>query len=153
MDIITSLTRNISGVATKRSSLIKSNLKLCSYGYTFSEMHTIDYIGKNENPNVTKISQHLLMTRGAISKIVKRLIRNNHIESYKIKSNKKEIYFKLTSRGQQIFTEHDKMHSKVYKIDSEFLNQIDEKLLESFNQVLTDYNEFLSKHSEILRNQ
>ena len=86
-------------------------------------------------------------------RLFKRLIRNNHIESYKIKSNKKEIYFKLTPKGQQIFSEHDKMHSKVYEIDSEFLNQVDERLLESFNQVLTDYNEFLSKHTEILKNQ
>ncbi len=153
MDIITSLTRNISSIATKRSAMVKSNLKLYTFSYTFSEMHTIDYIGKNERPNVTRIAKHLEMTRGAISKIVKRLIKNNHIESYKIKSNKKEIYFKLTAEGRQIFSEHREIHDKVHKIDSAFFSQVDDKLLKSLNQVLTDYNEFLLKNADVFKNE
>ena len=43
------------------------------HGYNYSEIHTIDAIGKIESPNVTGISEYMHMTRGAISKIAKKL--------------------------------------------------------------------------------
>ena len=46
------------------------------HGYNYSEIHTIAAIGDMEFPNVTGISQAMHMTRGAISKITRRLMQN-----------------------------------------------------------------------------
>ena len=64
--------------------------------YKSSEVHCIEYIGKNAGPNVTRLAEAFYMTNGAISKLTKKLIKKGLIESYQKPGNKKEIYFKLT---------------------------------------------------------
>ncbi len=44
------------------------------HGYNYSEIHTIAAIGDLEESNVTNIANHMNVTRGAISKITKRLL-------------------------------------------------------------------------------
>ena len=66
--------------------------------YKPSEVHYIEYIGKNEDFNVTKLANDFYMTRGAISKLTKKLI-----ESYQKPENKKEIYYKFTENSWKIF--------------------------------------------------
>ena len=78
--------------------------------YSYTEMHTIDSIGKIENPNVTKIAQNMDLTKAAISKIIKKLILKKSIETYQNPDNKKEIYYKLTPLGQKIYENHLVMH-------------------------------------------
>ena len=68
-------------------------------GYKLSEIHCIEYIGKNTAPNVTKLAEAFYVTNGAISKMAKKLIKKELIESYQKPDNKKEIYFRLTEHG------------------------------------------------------
>ncbi|SLK23002.1 transcriptional regulator [Clostridium chauvoei JF4335] len=42
--------------------------------YKPSEVHCIEYIGKNEYSNVTKLSEAFRMTTGGITKITKKLL-------------------------------------------------------------------------------
>jgi len=63
--------------------------------YKPSEIHCIEYIGKSEDSNVTKLAETFYMTRSAISKITKKLIEKGLIDSYQKPDNKKEIYFRL----------------------------------------------------------
>lgn len=51
------------------------------YGYNYSEIYTIATIGSLAEPNVTKIANYMNVTRGAISKITKKLIEQNLIEA------------------------------------------------------------------------
>ncbi len=51
-------------------------------GISLAEMHCIHWIGLTDQPNVTKIAEQMRMTRGAISKIVKKLINfTNNVSS------------------------------------------------------------------------
>ena len=59
-------------------SKLTENEKLHSYGY--SEIHVIAAIGDLEEPNVTALAKTLRLTKGAVSKITKRLISSNVIE-------------------------------------------------------------------------
>lgn len=61
-------------------------------------MHCIEYIGKNEDSNVTNLANDFYITRAAISKLTKKLI-----ESCQKPENKKEIYYKFTENGWKIF--------------------------------------------------
>ena len=140
------LTRAISDIARKRHSIIKANFKEVLQNYSYSELHTIDFIGKNPKSNVTRIAKNFMMTRGAISKIVKHLTQNGHIESYQIPDNKKEIYFRLTEEGEHIFHEHDRMHQIISTLDSEYFSAFSPELLATFHDILTGYKEFLITH-------
>ena len=64
-------------------------------GFKPAEVHTIQYIGQHTGANVTAIAAGLYVTRGAVSKMTKRLIRRELIEKYQSPENQKEVYFRL----------------------------------------------------------
>ncbi len=111
--------------------------------YTYVEMHCINCIGKIENPNVTKIASEMKLTKAAISKNIKKLLSKNAIEIYKNPLNKKEIYYKLTPLGKEVFDKHLKMHETWYNKDNEFFKQFNKKDLEIIFNILSKYNRTL----------
>ena len=56
------------------------------------ETHCIDYIGRLELPNVTKVAEHMGMTRGAISKMTKKLLAKGLIENIRWRRTKGSIF-------------------------------------------------------------
>lgn len=52
----------------------KSKMESSLQGYKPSEVHCIEFIEKNVDSNVTKLAESLYMTKGAISKLTKKLI-------------------------------------------------------------------------------
>jgi len=103
---------------------------------TFMEVHCIDLIEKMQDPNVSKLAKAFQVTRGAISKVTKRLIETRAIESYQRPGNKKEIYFKLTDIGKEIYREHEKMHESRIESDSGFFSPLSEAEKEQMIQTL-----------------
>ncbi len=91
-----------------------------------NEVHAVDYIGRTEYANVTKITEHLKITKGAVTKIAQKLIAKEYISLYKIEENKKEKYFSLTGKGKEIFDKHEILHME--SIDK------DKKMFEKFNE-------------------
>ncbi|CAM3787358.1 MarR family transcriptional regulator [Xenorhabdus thuongxuanensis] len=81
-------------------------------GYSLSELHVIQCIGKSVLLNITSISQALGMTKGAISKICAKLLQRSIVEKLKMVDNQKETYFSLTDEGKQIFATHEKLHQQ-----------------------------------------
>lgn len=109
-------------------------------GFKSSEVHCIEYIGRNVDPNVTKLAEAFYMTNGAISKISKKLIKKGIIESYQKPENKKEIYFRLTSQGEEIFKIHEELHKEFQERDKAVFEEVTE---EQFDQMLR----FIEKYS------
>lgn len=114
-------------------------------GYKSSEVHYIEYIGKNSESNVTKLAESFYMTRGAISKMTKKLIKKGVVESYQKPDNKKEIYFKLTKQGQQIYKVHEKLHKEFQERDKSVFEHITEKQFDNILNFLEKY----SKHLDV----
>ncbi|WP_434799488.1 MarR family transcriptional regulator [Terrisporobacter vanillatitrophus] len=127
---------------------LTENEKLHEYGT--SEIHTIEAIGDLENPNVTEIAKHLKMTKGAISKITKRLIKEEAIEPYSIPSNKQKVFFKLTVKGQFLYEEHDKRHKLWLERDNKFLSQFDSNKLKEISNFIISFNEYMQEQIEEL---
>lgn len=115
------------------------------HGYSYSEIHTITAIGDMEFPNVTGISQAMNMTRGAISKITKRLMQNGLIESYMMEGNNQKIFFKLTKKGQQLYQEHERRHNLWLERDNAFLQKYSKKDLDEIQQFMLDFNNYLEE--------
>lgn len=119
-------------------------------GYGYSTIHCIEAIEDIDDPNVTKLADKLKMTRGAISKITKKLIANELIEIYQNDNNKKEIYYKLTDSGMQLYLDHQVRHQKYVKRDQIFFEEQDEQKLIIVKEFLGEFNLYLSNQIEEL---
>ena len=127
----------------KVASLNKFKMKDSLKGYKPSEVHCIEYIGRNVDSNVTKIAESFYMTRGAISKLTKKMIKKGIIESYQKPDNKKEIYFRLTSQGKVINKVHEELHKEFEERDKVVFEQVTK---EQFDIMLS----FVEKYSRHL---
>lgn len=127
------------------NNALKDHAEPVLSGYTITEMHCIECIGKIENPNVTKISQSLNMTRGGISKMLKKLIGKGTVITYTRDENKKEVYYTLTDLGQAVFHAHEKIHQEWNSKDMEFFKQFEEKEIKFALNFIQKYSEHLKK--------
>lgn len=129
-------------VLKKIVSLNKFKMKDSLKGHKSSEVHCIEYIGKNADSNVTKLAEAFYVTRGAISKLTKKLIKKGIIESYQKPENKKEIYFRLTEQGKVIDKVHEELHNEFQERDKAVFEQVTE---EEFN-IMLSFAEKYSRH-------
>lgn len=120
----------------------KSKMESSLQGYKPSEVHCIEFIEKNVDSNVTKLAESMYMTKGAISKLTKKLIEKGLIEDYQKTNNKKEVFFKLTQQGRVVFDIHEKLHKEFQERDESVFKHVTE---EQFNHML-DFIELYSKH-------
>ena len=126
----------------KMAALNKFKMKDSLKGYKSSEVHCIEYIGRNVDSNVTKLAESYYVTRGAISKITKKLIKKGLIECYQKQDNKKEIYFRLTEQGKVINKVHEELHKEFQERDKAVFEQVTE---EQFD-IMLSFVEKYSKH-------
>jgi len=122
-------------------SKLTESEKLHNYGY--SEIHVIACVGDLEEPNVTEIAGTLKMTKGAVSKITKKLISQNILESYGIAGNRQKVFFRLTETGRGLYNEHDQRHQLWIERDNRFLQRFSQEQLEQISQFMTMYNHYL----------
>lgn len=112
-------------------------------GYKSSEVHCIEYIERNVDSNVTKLAEAFYMTRGAMSKITKKLLKKDIIESYQKLDNKKEIYFRLTKQGKEVYKIHEKLHKEFQERDKAVFEQITEEQFDSMLSFIEKYSRHL----------
>ena len=120
---------------------MEKELKEC----TPSEVHCIEAIGNDADSNVTKLAESFFMTRGAISKLAKKLMNKGYIESYQKSDNRKEIYFKLTNQGQRIYQTHAELHKEFSIRDQPIFNQLTAKQMDTMINFVDDYNKHLDE--------
>ncbi|MFR3567589.1 MAG: MarR family transcriptional regulator [Paraclostridium sordellii] len=111
--------------------------------YKSSEVHCIEYIGSNVDTNVTKLSEYFYMTRGAMSKLTKKLIKKGVIESYQKPDNKKEIYFRLTEQGKEVYKIHEKLYKEFQDRDKAIFEQVTEEQFDSMLNFIEKYSSHL----------
>ena len=139
------LLKEIAFMLERQDMLSKLTESQCLNAYGYSETHCIDFIGRLELPNVTKIAESMGMTRGAISKMTKKLLAKGLIEKYTLDTNRKEVYFRLTEQGHLIFDEHDKRHKLWEKRDMEFLSRYTTKELTAVYAFMREFNAYLEE--------
>ena len=83
------------------------------------------------------------VTRGAISKITKKLLEQKVIEAYRLEGNKQKIFFRLTESGQFLYDEHTKRHNLWLKRDSAFIKQFDSETVEQVERFMKAFNDYL----------
>ncbi|WP_138211109.1 MarR family transcriptional regulator [Hathewaya histolytica] len=149
VDNINIIMKSFKEIYEKEEILGKISFKGEYEKYGVSEIHCIDFIGKMEDPNVTKIAQSMNMTRGAISKLCKKLLNNKLIDKYKKPENDKEIYFKLTELGERLYKHHEIKHRQWEERNNKFFKNIDEEEQEVVASFLKKFNNYLDKIIEV----
>ncbi|HEX3037875.1 MAG TPA: MarR family transcriptional regulator [Oscillospiraceae bacterium] len=129
----------------KRMWLDSFKMKDSLKDYNPSEIHCVAYIGEDKHSNVTKLAESFDMTRGAISKLTKKLVKKGLIESYKKPENKKEVYFELTEQGKVIYNIHEEMHREFKDRDKPFFEQVPEEQLDAILGFAEKYNAHLDE--------
>ncbi|MHA2887382.1 MarR family transcriptional regulator [Bacillus cereus] len=112
-------------------------------GFKSSEVHCIEYIENNANSNVTQLAEAFYVTRGAISRMTKKLIQKGLVESYQKSKNKKEIYFKLTEQGKEIYKIHEDLHKEFQERDKAVFEQVTEEEFDSIISFVEKYSRHL----------
>lgn len=144
------LLKEIALMLERQDMLSKLTESKCLDEYGYSETHCIDYIGRLNLPNVTRIAEHMGMTRGAISKMTRKLLDKGLIEKYTVDTNKKEIYFRLTEHGQELFDEHAKRHERWEKRDMQFLSRYTKEEVVMINKFMEEFNAYLEGEIQAL---
>ncbi|MBW5448941.1 winged helix DNA-binding protein [Cohnella sp. CFH 77786] len=88
-------------------------------------LHVVDAIGESEPVNGVTISKRFGIPRGSVSKITRRLAEQGIIQAESLPDNKKEVLFRLTPTGRQIFMLHQMLHAHIDGNVREFLGQYD----------------------------
>lgn len=60
------------------------------------------------------------MVNRTISKLCKKFLNNNLIDKYKKSENDKEIYFKLTELGEELYKYHEIKHKQWEERNNKF---------------------------------
>lgn len=117
-----------------------------------SEIHTIEVIGKNFNLNITEIANKLGVTKGTISKTLRKLQSKGFIEKNGKPDNNKEILIKLTEEGEKAFNAHEEYHQNFYNEIDRYLKRltVEEKttILDFLNKSEGLLDEFINKKAE-----
>ena len=135
---------------SKKASLEKFKMKDSLQGYQPFEVHCIEYIGDNADSNVTKLAKSFYVTRGAISKVAKKLIKKGVLESYRKPDNKKEIYFRLTEQGKAVHKIHEELHKEFLERDKAVFEQVTEEQFDSMLRFVEKYSRHLDAEIEKL---
>lgn len=114
-------------------------------GYGNSELNCIDCIGRMKHPNAARIAEEMNLTRSAVSKILRKLITKDTAISYQLPSNQKEIYYKLTPYGRELFRQHRLRHMNWKQRDRDFFDSLDPVILDTALEFMNAYNGYLER--------
>ena len=135
--------RSLTGLVDKWTWLNQIKMEERLKGNKPSEVHCIEYIERNADSNVTKLAGSSYMTRGAISKMTRKLMQKGIIESYQKPDNKKEICFRLTGRGKAIYKVHEKLHKEFQERDKAVFEQVTDEQFDSMLSFAAQYSRHL----------
>lgn len=133
-----SINENISDTLLKfHNEVVKISRRPNSYGTKYpvyqSEIHMIDFIGRNPGLNVSEISEGTGMSISAASQIIKKLCHKNFLAKERYK---KEVTVYLTEDGMKLFEGHREYHVTLnqYSVFKDL-----EKYPIEFRLLLTDF--------------
>lgn len=119
----------------------KLNSRETLSGYDNSELNCLDCVGRMDFPNVTAIAEEMRMTKGAVSKILRKLLDKNAVEAYQQKPNRQKVYYRLTAVGAALFAEHRDRHRRWEEREMVYFRSLPEGEQAAAIRFFSGYNE------------
>ncbi|MFW5434960.1 MarR family transcriptional regulator [Paenibacillus apiarius] len=107
-----------------------------------SEIHLIACIGEYGPINVTMISEKTNLTKGSVTRISKKLLKLDLIKRQQLIDNKKEVYFRLTGKGEKLHKIHNRLHQEIEQRFMVFLDKYTPEQLAFSRELLQDLLEW-----------
>ena len=79
-----------------------------------AEIHTIKTIGDKRGINITRLAEHMGVTKGAVSQTVNKLVRKRLVRKTHAPDNAKELLLELTDLGWTGYHNHEKFHMEMF---------------------------------------
>ena len=108
---------------------------------TITMIKVLDAIGRLEPVNGITISKQSGVPKGSVSKIVRRLTAKRLISEEYLPNNKKEILFRLTPLGREVFEAHRAFDDQMERGFIEFLGRYNKDELAFIVRLLGDIAE------------
>lgn len=108
---------------------------------TFIMLRVLDAIGRLEPVNGITISKQFRIPKGSVSKATRRLIGKKLIKPESLPNNKKEILYRTTSLGKELFQAHQAFDKQMEKGFVQFLKKYDDDEWRFIVRVLRDVTE------------
>ena len=105
---------------------------------TFLMLRVLDAIGQLEPVNGITISKRFQIPKGSVSKTTRRLLAKRLIQQEALPNNKKEILFRLTPFGRELFEVHQAFDQQMERGFIRFLQRYDADELRFIVRVLQD---------------
>ncbi|KQN96059.1 MarR family transcriptional regulator [Paenibacillus sp. Leaf72] len=105
---------------------------------TVMMLHVLDAIGKLEPVNGITISKQYGYSKGSISKITRKLVDKQIIRFEYLPDNKKEVLFRTTSLGKEIYRLHEALHHQIDIGVNRFLQRYNEDELSFLVNALSE---------------
>jgi DNA-binding MarR family transcriptional regulator len=113
-----------------------------------TEIHTIRAIGENPRINVTKLAEHMGVTKGAVSQTINKLARKKLVIKTHAHDNAKEILLELTDLGWTGFHNHEQFHMDMFDVVHEYFGDKLKPNLERLITAVTDINGILDRYEQ-----
>lgn len=107
-----------------------------------TEIHVIACVGQHEPINLTSVAEKMELSKGNISKVTNKLLKQGWLRKTQLNDNKKEIFFRLTPTGKKLFAVHEKLHEKAQEQFMGFLSQYDGSELAFIKKLMLDILSF-----------
>jgi DNA-binding MarR family transcriptional regulator len=108
---------------------------------TITALRVLDAIGRLEPVNGITISAQSRIPKGTVSKVTRRLIAQGLITAESLPNNRKEILFRLTPLGRELFEVHRRFDEQMERGFRQFLLRYDRDDLLLLARVLRDATE------------
>jgi DNA-binding MarR family transcriptional regulator len=115
---------------------------------TLMMLRVLDAIGQLEPVNGITISKQYRIPKGTVSKTTRRLIAQKLIEKESLPNNKKEVLFRLTPLGSELFRAHRAFDQQMERGFVRFLQQYDADELRFVVRMLQDVTKTSFLYSE-----
>ncbi|WP_052339725.1 MarR family transcriptional regulator [Gorillibacterium massiliense] len=107
---------------------------------SISSLHVLDVINAHEGIKGVDIAREMGITKGAISKITRKLLDQGLIRKTQLPANQKEIYFSMTPLGTELAELHRIFHQEQDQKAMELLSSFDAASL----KIVADFLEKLA---------
>lgn len=117
-----------------------------------AEIQMIVAIGKNEGINVTKLAKFRGITKGAVSQMIKKLIKKGLVIKKISPETENEVTLRLTKKGKDIFEEQKKFNELLNEKIASILSKTPDEVVTHFMDLSLSLESLFKEIIEIRKN-
>ncbi|WP_068785461.1 MarR family transcriptional regulator [Paenibacillus phocaensis] len=101
-----------------------------------STVHVLECIGDHEPINHSAVAERMNLSKASITKISTKLLALGYIERIQRNDNRKEVYFRLTPQGNELYKLHEALHQEEERRFMRLLNDFSDRELQTILRFL-----------------